>query len=111
MVLITFKDGVSVRLEENGDIEFVRGSDYDSDYNYHMIMASAVDDRFMILYSEPERNKFRINTNISNWIVFFIQNLKIIINNIFVIIFLIQTLAKMKLKKKNFIIKIIIIII
>lgn len=39
MVLITFKDGVSVRLEENGDIEFVRGSDYDSDYNYHMIMA------------------------------------------------------------------------
>lgn len=39
MTIISFKDGVSVRLHENGDIEFLRGSDYDSNYNYHMIMA------------------------------------------------------------------------
>ena len=26
-----------------------------------MIMASAIDDRFMILYSEPKRNKFQVN--------------------------------------------------
>lgn len=39
MVLITFKDGVSVKLHENGDIDFIQGSNYDSDYNYHMMMA------------------------------------------------------------------------
>lgn len=39
MTIVTFKDGVSVKLHENGDIDFIQGSDYDSDYNYHMIMA------------------------------------------------------------------------
>ena len=39
MTIVTFKDGVSVKLHENGDIDFLKGSDHDSDYNYHMIMA------------------------------------------------------------------------
>lgn len=39
MVVITFKDGVSVKLHENGDMEFLTGSEYDVDYNFHMAMA------------------------------------------------------------------------
>ena len=39
MVLITFKDGVSVKLHEDGTMDFLTGSDIDCDYNYHMAMA------------------------------------------------------------------------
>lgn len=39
MVLITFKDGVSVKLYEDGTMDFLTGSDTDCDYNYHMAMA------------------------------------------------------------------------
>ena len=41
MVLITFKDGVSVKLHEDDSIEFITGSNVDVEYNYHMIMATS----------------------------------------------------------------------
>lgn len=41
MVLITFKDGVSVRLHEDDSLEFITGSNTDVDFNYHMIMATS----------------------------------------------------------------------
>ena len=44
MVVITFKDGVSVKLHENGDMEFLTGSEYDVDYNFHMAMAMSETD-------------------------------------------------------------------
>ena len=39
MVKITFKDGVSVKLHEDGSIDFLEGSNVDTNYNFHMAMA------------------------------------------------------------------------
>lgn len=39
MTKITFKDGVSVKLHNDGSIDFLEGSDVDTDYNFHMAMA------------------------------------------------------------------------
>ena len=39
MTIITFKDGVSVKLHEDGSLDFLRGSDKDVDFNFHMAMA------------------------------------------------------------------------
>lgn len=57
MFVITFKDGVSVKLHENGDMEFLAGSEHDVDYNFHMAMAmsenfSNVEEHTNILFNK-----------------------------------------------------------
>ena len=39
MVKITFKDGVTVKLHEDGSMDFLEASETDTNYNFHMAMA------------------------------------------------------------------------
>lgn len=39
MTIITFKDGVSVKLHEDGSLDFLEASNSDVDFNFHFAMA------------------------------------------------------------------------